>query len=596
MSKRIPKMGWIIIIALLCLSLAIVPACTGPSGGGAIPYKNDGVFIQDTIGRVDSLDPCYCYDTASGEQIYYMYEGLLGYDGNHTDQFVGLMATNWTWNGNDTQVTFQIRPGVKFSNGDNMTAEDVAYSIQRAMVEDPDYGPVWMFYFPLLDTYGSRDGDGNIVVNETDIANAVQVVNNGTCVQFNFVRPYPETTWEQILCGSWGSIVDKAYCVANGDWDGNWANWTAYNNPAQEDLVLQSRAMGTGPWALDVWNPPGEIKLKKNDNYWKGAGTVPFTEVITNFMDTWASRKLALLAGDCDIAYCPRTNIHDLDGYADVQAIKDLPDLTIDSFYFNENITANSTYIGSGALDGNGISTGFFSDLNVRLGFTYAFNWTTYINDAMQGEATQRGSPFVEGLPYYNPASKMYSCNLTLAQYYLEHSAWGNLSAIGFKFTLIYNTGNLVRKTACEILANNLFKISPNFQVAVLAKDWSSTMSLIRGRAWAMFQIGWLPDYADPDNFAVPYMASTGTFSGPASYNNATVDALIAEGAISTNTTRRQEIYYELADAWYNDCPGIILAQPLGRRFFTKYVHGFEFNPTTCGQPGNLYYMSKSAS
>lgn len=54
MSKRIPKIGWIILIALLCLSLAIVPSCTG-EGGGGIPYKNDGVFIQDTIGRVDSL-------------------------------------------------------------------------------------------------------------------------------------------------------------------------------------------------------------------------------------------------------------------------------------------------------------------------------------------------------------------------------------------------------------------------------------------------------------------------------------------------------------------------------------------------------------
>jgi len=592
MSKRVSKMGWIILAALLCVSLAILPACGG--GGGGIPYKNPGVFIQDTIGRVDSLDPCYCYDTASGEQIYYMYEGLLGYNGNSTDTFVGLMATDYSWV-NSTSLRFNIRPDVKFSNNDTMTVEDVVYSFQRAMVEDPDGGPVWMFYFPLLDTYGSRDGDGNIVVNETDIANAVQVVNS-TCVQFNFVRPFPATTWYQILCGSWGSIVDKAFCVAHGDWDGNWGNWTLYNNPAQEDLVLQSRAMGTGPWALDVWTPPGEIKLVKNPYYWKGAGTVPFDRVITNFMDTWASRKLALLAGDCDIAYCPRTNIADLANATDVQAISGLPDLTIDSFYFNQNISSSTTYAGSKTLDGNGISLDFFSDINVRLGFTYAFNWTTYITEAMQGEATQRGSPFVLGLPYFNPAGKMYSCNLTKAKYLLEHSAWGNLSAIGFKFTLIYNTGNLVRKTACEILANNLFKISPNFQVAVLAKDWSSTMSLIRGRSWVMFQIGWLPDYADPDNYAVPYMQSTGTFSGPASYHNATVDALIAEGAISTNTTRRQEIYYALADAWYYDCPGIILAQPLGRRFFTKYISGFEFNPTTCGQPGNLYYMTKSES
>jgi peptide/nickel transport system substrate-binding protein len=592
MSKRFPRIGWIVMVAVLVVALGILPACGGEGEGEGIPYLNDGIFIQDTIGRIDSLDPCYAYDTASGEQIYYIYEGLLGYDGVHTDQFVGLASTNYYWV-NSTCLRFDLRSGVKFSDNTTMTAEDVEYSFERAMVEDPDYGPVWMFYFPLLDIYGSRDGDGNIVVNETEIDHAVEVVNS-TCVEFNFVRAFPETTWYQILCGSWGSIISKAFCVANGDWDGNWGNWTLYNNPDQSALVLQSRAMGTGPWALEVWTPPGQIKLVKNENYWKGAGTVPFTRVITNFMDTWASRKLALLAGDCDIAYCPRTNIHDLDNITGVQPISGLPELTIDSFYFNQNITSSTPYAGSKLLDGNGIPLDFFSDINVRLGFTYAFDWTTYIAQAMQGEATQRGSPFVEGLPYFNPAANMYSLCLTKAKYYLEHSAWGNLSAIGFKFTLIYNTGNLVRKTACEILANNLFAISPNFQVAVLAKDWSSTMSLIRGRTWVMFQIGWLPDYADPDNYAVPYMHSTGTFSGPASYNNATVDALIAEGAISTNVTRRQEIYYALQEAWYLDCPGIIIAQPLGRRFFTTYIHGFEFNPTTCGQPGNLYYMTKS--
>jgi len=591
MAKRV----LMCIVAVVGIIALLVTGCTG-GGGGGIPYKNPGVFVQETIGELDTLDPAWAYDTASGEQIYYMYEGLVGYDGNHTDQFVGLMATNWTIAANSSQITFQIRPDVRFSNGDYMTAEDVEYSFERAMVLDPDYGPVWMLYFPLLDTYGSRDGDGGFVVNATQIDNAVEVVNNGTCVQFNFVRPYPMQTFLQILCGSWGSIVNKAFCVAHGDWPGSWNNWTLYNNPDKEDLVLHDIACGTGPWALEAWNQPGEIKLVKNQYYWKGAETIPFDRVVTKFVDAWPSRKLSLLAGDADLVYCPRTNIHDLDGVADVQAITGLPELTIDSFYFNLNITPDSPYIGSGSLDGNGIPTDFFSDINVRKGLTYAFDWNTYIQQAMQGEAEQRGSPIIKGLPYYNEATPMYSHCLTLAKYYLENSAWGNLSAIGFKFTLIYNTGNLVRKTACEILANNLFAISSKMQVAVLAKSWSSTLATIRGRQWAMFQIGWLMDYADPDNFVFPYMHSQGLFAGPASYHNATVDALIEEGAICTNTTRRQEIYYTLQEAWYLDLPGIMLVQPLGRRFFTKYIHGFYFNPALCGAPGPLYYMSKSAT
>jgi len=589
MSKRVLKMGWIVLIALLSLSLAILPACGG--GGSGIPYKNDGIFVQQTNGGVDSLDPAWAYDTASGEQIYYIYEGLVGYEGTSTDTFVGLMSDSWSIAPNSSQITFHIRPDVKFSNGDDMTADDVAYTFERELVTDPysNGGPTWMLYYPLLDMYDSS----GVTANQID--DAVEVVNS-TYVQFNLIRPFPMTTFLQILCGSWGSILDKDWCIAQGDWDGTWGNWTAWNDPEHAELILNDKAMGTGPWALDVWNAPSDIKLVKNQYYWQGNGTIPFNTVITKYVQEWSSRKLALLAGDADLAYCPRTNMDELLDVTGVQAISALPELTIDSFFFNMAIASNSTYIGSGALDGNGIPTNFFSDINVRKGFSYAFNWDTYIAQAMQGEAEQRGSPIVDGLPYFNPDASMYSYNLTLATSYLQ-AAWnGTLWANGCKFTLIYNTGNLVRKTACEILANNLFAINPKIQVSVLAKPWTSTLAMIRTRTMPMFQIGWLPDYADPDNFVYPFMHSTGTFAKYQAYNNTHVDDLIETGAVSINPTLRQAIYYELQQIYYDDAPGIMLVQPLGRRFFTVYVHGFEFNPTTCGQPGSLYYMTKSES
>ena len=234
--------------------------------------------------------------------------------------------------------------------------------------------------------------------------------------------------------------------------------------------------MGTGPLALQAWDGAGgEIKLVKNQNYWQGAAAVPFDRVITKYVQEWASRKLALLAGDADIVYCPRTNIHDLDGIADIQAIKDLPDLTIDSMFFNFNITATSPYIGSGKLDGAGITTDFFTDINVRKGITMAFNWDTYITQAMQGEAAQRGSPIVSGLPYFNPNAKMYSYDKDKATENFKAAWGGQVWDKGFTFTLIYNTGNLVRKTACEILAENLAKINSKFHVSVLPVVWSGT-------------------------------------------------------------------------------------------------------------------------
>ena len=60
------------------------------------------------------------------------------------------------------------------------------------------------------------------------------------------------------------------------------------------------------------------------------------------------------------------------------------------------------------------------------------------------------------------------------------------------------------------------------------------------------------------------------------------------------NNATRQAIYDQLEDIYVYDVPGIMLAQPEGRRWFTKYIHGFYFNPTIPGLPGPLFDMTKS--
>jgi hypothetical protein len=55
--------------------------------GISIPLKNPGNFVQMTIGDIDSLDPAWGYDTASGEQVSYIYETLIFYDGTKSNEF-----------------------------------------------------------------------------------------------------------------------------------------------------------------------------------------------------------------------------------------------------------------------------------------------------------------------------------------------------------------------------------------------------------------------------------------------------------------------------------------------------------------------------
>ena len=582
------KILFISLAVVLALSVGLI-GCEGEEGEGeeGIPYKNDGWFVQETIGGPETLDPAWAYDTASGEQIQYIYEPLIFFDGTSVDTFVPVLATSVpTYNDVDNTFTFTIRSGVTFHNGNTLTAEDVEYSFERHMVQDRSGGPIWMFYQSLLGTWG---WSGNF----TEVDEAIEV--SGNDVIFTLAGDYWELAFLQIMCGTWASIIDKEWCVANGEWDGTEGDAVNHNDPESGSSYLWDNTNGTGPWMLNEWDVGNQVVLDINPDYW---GTpAGFDKVITKQVEEWTARKLSLLAGDCDLAYVPRQYIGEVVDVADLLKYSDLPELAVDAFFMNLDIAVNSSWIGSGALDGNGIPTNFFDDVHVRRAFNYAFDWDTYLNDILLGEATQPGSPVVDGLYGYNPAASKYSLNLTAAEEEMQLAHGGAVWTNGFSFTLLYNAGNDVRKAACEILADNLFAINNDFKITVLPLDWGTGMvpELVTHNL-PCFQIGWIADYAHADNFVVPFMHSTGTFSYFQSYGYPALDDKITAAFQDTNPTTQLDKYYEIQEIYYEDAPGIILSQPLGRRFFTKYVDGFYFNPCIPGNAGPLYYMSKSAS
>lgn len=570
--------------------------------GPAIPLKNPGDFVQMTPYDIDSLDPAWGYDGASGEQVQYIYETLVYFEGTKTDQFVPVLATEWDLLDDNVTYRFKIREGVKFHEGGDLTPEDVEYSVEREMVLDA--GPAWMLYKPLLDLWGSRDGNRNVAVTFDQIDNAVEV--EGDWVVFHLSDAAWRLAFLQILSSPWASIVDKEWCVDNGDWDGTEETWRDHNNPGKADSYLYNHTNGTGPWKLEEWDPGVQIKLVRNDDYWREPAS--FERVITRIVEEWATRKEALLAGDVDLVNCSSPwisrnhseleDIEELEGIADLNVYQNLPELAIDGFFFNFNIANDSQYIGSGALDGNGIPPGFFSDIDVRKGFCYAFDWETYISDVHVGEAEQRGSPIIEGLLFYNPDASTYSFDLAKAEEHLKTAWAGEVWEKGFKFTLVYNPASLRRQTACKILAENLAAINPKFQVSILPIAWETyDVKIRRTRDLPMFQGTWIVDYPHPDDFVWGFMATDGFFSVFQGYGYPELDELIKGAFEELDQTVQKDKYYELQERYYEDAPSVMLCQLLGRYYFTKYVEGFYYNPFIGAYAGlPLYYMSKSSS
>ena len=115
--------------------------------------KDPDTFIFTTIGEPETFDPAYMYDTASSGALMQMYDPLIFMDREDYSNFVPAVAESWEISEDGATITFKIREGVKFHNGDELKAHDAAYAIWRGMLQDRSGGPQWMFWEPLMADY-----------------------------------------------------------------------------------------------------------------------------------------------------------------------------------------------------------------------------------------------------------------------------------------------------------------------------------------------------------------------------------------------------------------------------------------------------------
>jgi peptide/nickel transport system substrate-binding protein len=542
--------------------------------------KNPDTFIYAAYGTVDSLDPAKAYDNASGGCIYNIYETLVYYEGGSTEKLVPILATQvpsasngLITNGGKT-YTFPIRKGVKFHSGNALTPEGVAYSFKRHLVIDADGGPMWMLFEPLFGTYGSRDGDGNIVLTMEMLDKAIQV--KGDSVVFNLAKPF--APFLTILAYGACSVIDKDFAIAHGDWNGTAADIARVNGPEEGKEPLYEIASGTGPYKLVRWDKGSEMVFERFDGYW--GPTPAMARAIYRVVEEWSTRKLLLLQGDVDYGLVDPMYYNEMLLEPGIKVYEGLTELSNRGINFNMAIiSTDNPAIGSGKLDGKGIPPDFFSDKNVRLAFTYAFDFDTYNEQIIQGNGIPAATPICAGLPYFNAALKAYPFDLKKAEDYFRKAWGGKVWQNGFEFDMLFNTGNEVREQTLKMLAENVMSLNPKFKINVRGVEWATYLDLQRQRQMPVYYIGWGADYPDPHNFVYPYQHSQGLFASRCGYNNPEADQLIEQGALETDPAKRREIYFRLQDIWLEDVIGIMLHQPVNKEFYKDWVQGYVFHP-----------------
>ncbi|MGI6694432.1 MAG: ABC transporter substrate-binding protein [Limnochordia bacterium] len=598
-----------LIVLLLTLGLSV----------SAFAFDPETFVYVGGAGGPQTLDPAAAYDTASGEIIHHVYDNLFTYIDGDLDKMGPMLATevptveNGLMSEDGRTIRVPIRQGVKFHDGSVLTAEDVKYTFIRGMLADPAGGPMWMFFEPLLgvqtmaDVIAMAGGPSDFAdINEVDpeiLRKAYDLVDatievDGNDVIFKLVDPYPPFLNILAKGGSWASILNKDWMIANGAWDGNPDTWAKWYDQALEEMTLYDKANGTGPFKLDAWDKSGaQVLLSRFDDYWQGPAALK-SAVIKNIPE-FSTRLLMLRAGDADAIYVGQQDLPQVKAIPNVTVVEGLPQITntVLFFSFTIPIEGNEDLVGSGKLDGNGIPSDFFADVNVRKAFAYSFDFDAYLNEVALGAGQIPKGPFPQSLPYVNQDQEYYYNDLEKATEYFKKAFDGEVWEKGFKVGIVYNTGNDARKTALEILEYNIERINPKFQVDVIGLEWATVLDRLRSASLPIFVMGWLADFPDTHNFAVPFMHSAGTFAGYCGQGlidlaKEKFDGLIAAGIKATDPAEREKIYFELQKMYVDLAIGMPFMEATTHRVMRDWVQGFEYCPAYSAQY-DLYNISK---
>ncbi len=552
----------------LLLVLAVLVIGIGLSTTADVPYPE--TLRIGGISEAVTLDPVNAYDTSSGQQLRQIYDGLLRYKDHSIVEYVpnlativpsydnGMVVDGSDVDGDFTLVTFTLRQGVTFHNGNTLDPEDVEYTFERGLVTDPAGGPQWMAFNvffgvnfnslgDLVDTYGQ---DGAM----KKIQDAVEV--SGINVVFKLYGPFG-LLYPSLLNNNtyWGYIVDKEYSIEHGCWP---QDYTTELGLAQEEggykmgpegaaSPMYDAPNGTGPYQLQEWIPVQELSLEKYDGYWGGWEGNHVDYMITFNISEWSTRRTMFEAGDLDVNYVPRQYKDQMAGTPGVRTIYGYASTCNSGVMLITDVNPESQFIHSGQLDGQGVPPDFMEDVDVRKAFNYCFDPVMYAEQIYLGEAVPSYSqlPIVFGDAVYQE-EYMYYLDLEKAEEHFRAAYDGQLWDTGFKLTLEYNIGNDMRRVSMEILEANIESLNPKFDLDVIGLEWASHLPAYQSSQMMVYRSGWCADYLDPYNFIQPYYHSQGNFMNVQGFGDPAIDEKISLIAAESDPAKKIALCHEV--------------------------------------------------
>ena len=513
-------------IALLVAGACGAPATPGasasvsPSAGGAASTL---VIDRDTSDLI-SLDPAVLYEFSAVFATHNVYETLVRFEGTDLSTIKAGLATSWDIKDTGTRndITFKLKTGQKFASGNPVTADDVVYSVQRAIKLNKS--PAFLY----TDIAGLKADD----VKATD----------PTTVVMSLPKTASASAFLTILTFTIGGVVDSKE-VKSKETGGD--SGSGY---------LLDHSAGSGPFSVDHWTKNSEVLLKANPNY---GGTKPsLSGVLFKHVPEPTNQQFALEKGDIDIA-------NDL-GPEQITALQGKAGVT--------TVSADSlllVYVGMNAqfkpLD----------NVKVREALRTAVDYDGIVKNLLKGNGKKVQGIIPKGLAGSNEATP-FQADVAKAKSLLQEAGQ---TAITLEF--LVPTGQAPGGASWSDLAAKLKSDWAAIGVTVNIKQTTTAdlLATYRAQKGQLVMINWGPDYPDPDANVGPFTDYKAKSIG---WRNAWDDPTIAQkgrdAALITDPAKRAAAYKDITDYVLHNGPYVVLYQPSELFGLRSNVKGFNWS------------------
>ena len=511
-----------------------------------IEASNPSTLPDAAKNRTDTLivgttDPKGEFVPIYSSTLYDSWVNKLVFDGlitnNEKGEPIPNVAESYEVSEDGKTYTFKLNKGIKFTNGQELTAKDVAFTFTS--ICDPGYDG------PRMDAVNNLVGYEEYNKGDAKSVEGIKVIDDYT-ISFTNKNVDAAGIWNF----SYGIMPESVYKFEKG------------NFQAVKDKLLEP--VGSGAYKFVHFKPGQEVKFEKNPDYWKGEPKIPYIVMKVTNAQTLLQE---LMAGTVDI---DRVGAKP----ENIDPLKQAGFLNLDLYMQN----------GYGYI-GLNYGSDKVKDPKVRQALLYGLNREGFMQSYYQGYGQVYNSHILPTSWAYNPDVPKYEYNPEKANQLLDEAGWKDTNGNGVRdkdgveleLQWLTYTGSKYVDALIPIVQQSWEQIG--VKVTPELMEFGTMMDKVNNREYDIFNGAWnLSIDPDPSGIFAISQDVPGGFNN-IGWRNEEADKLLKEGKGTTNQEERKKAYAEWQLKFSEDVPYILLGN--AQEMFASNSRVKGYNPST---------------